>query len=60
MSGMPKINASMLSDNVGKLVCLVGQIKQVGVRKLYTSMINTSEHEEDPNILGVLGSAMSR
>ena len=29
MSSMPRVNASMLPDNVEKRVCLVGQIKQV-------------------------------
>ena len=29
MNGMSRVNASMLPENVGKLVCLVGKIVQV-------------------------------
>lgn len=29
MNSMPRVNASMLPENVGKLVCLVGKIVQV-------------------------------
>ena len=36
MSGMPKVNASMLADNVGKLVCLVGKIAQVSINSVST------------------------
>ena len=36
MSGMPKVNASMLAENVGKLVCLVGKIAQVSINSVST------------------------
>jgi hypothetical protein len=49
MSGMPKINASMLAENVGKLVCLVGKITQVSLNSVVLFIIGVFVDE----ILGV-------